>query len=402
MSYTFDGTNKKIFIDSLTPNVNVQDLYSRWKDWTLENDNLKYLPAFRTFGGDITIEGQTAPQYYFLINGWRVVVDAFDATFETNLYTDEGDSPVITLNNGTAQIKNSDAPIIEYVQGETTLGLSAEYIYVSGVNGSDEFGDGSFNNPFSTLNSAKPIAIENNINKLFVLDGTHTLNNTFDNFTILSYLPSTEIILTSTGSYINTKFVNVKLSGTITSGPISADGCDINNLNNFNGYLTNCGINSGGIQFKTNSINYLIDCYTSSVTSNPLINMTVDGQVKTIVRNYTGGLEISNMINPEDYLNMNFSNGNLNINNSNTNGNIFVGGTVNLTNDGNGVNVNKSDTINEILGIDANNLTVSVDELAIANAVWNKEVSQLTSSNGTIGQHVSKDLLSVIKYLALK
>lgn len=402
MTYTFNGNEKRIYIDALTPDVDVEDLYSRWKDWTLEGTNLQWEPAFRTFGGDITITGQTAPKYFFLINGWRVVVDGFNSTFATNLYTDEGDSAVITLNGGTAQIKNSDAPIIEYVQGENTLGYSAEYIYVSGTTGSDEFGDGSLNNPYATPISAKVTAIENNINKIFVLDGTHTLNGDFSNFSIHSYMPNISIILTETGTYRNTSFNNIILSGTMISGPITGNGCDVNGLNGFKGYLINSGINSGGITFQPNSSNYIIDCYASGFNINPFLDFNINGIVRVVCRNYSGGVDIRNMTNSQDYLSIHFVTGNAIINNSNTDGTIDVGGTVNLTDNSNGTIVNKSDTINEILGIDGNNLSVTVDEVSIADAVWNKQISDLVGQDGTIGKHVSKDLLTVIKYLALK
>ena len=402
MSYTFVGSEKRIYIDVSTPDVDVEDLYSRWKDWVLEGTNMQWLPAFRTFGGDVTIEGQTAPKYFFLINGWRVVVDGFDSTFATNLYTDEGDSAVITLNGATAQIKNSDAPIIEYVQGETTLGYSAEYIYVSGTTGSDEFGTGALDNPYATLAPAKVTAIEYNINKIFVLDGTHTLNGDFSNFSIHSYMPNISIILVDTGTYLNTSFHNVKLSGSMINGPITANNCDVNGLNGFKGYLIKCGINTGGIQFQASSANYLIDCYNTGFTINPVLDMNIAGVVKVVIRNYSGGIEISNMTEAADYVSLHLLTGNATINNSNTDGEIHIGGTVNLTDNSNGTTVNKSDTINEILGIDGNNLTVTVDEVAIADAVWSKQLSELINQDGTIGQHVSRELLTVIKYLALK
>jgi hypothetical protein len=113
MAHTFNGTLKRIYIDSNLPDVVVQQLYSDWKEWAVQGDNLGFAQAFRTFGGDPTVEGQTAPAYYFLENGWRIVVDGFDATFGYNLYTSEGENPIITLNNGTALLNNSDVGIVK-------------------------------------------------------------------------------------------------------------------------------------------------------------------------------------------------------------------------------------------------------------------------------------------------
>lgn len=111
MAYSFDGTNKVITVTAVST-VDVADMYSKWKEWAQTGDNFFYLHAFRTFGGDATVTGQRAPAYFFLVNGWRVHIDAIDVVFATNLYTDEGTEPVITFNGATATIKNSDAPIV--------------------------------------------------------------------------------------------------------------------------------------------------------------------------------------------------------------------------------------------------------------------------------------------------
>lgn len=408
MAYTFVGIEKRIYIDppvapATSLDIDVQDLYSRWKDWTLEGTNLQWEAAFRTFGGDTTIQGQTAPKYFFLTNGWRVIVDGFDATFATNLYTDEGDSAVITLNGGTAQIKNSDAPIIEYVQNEIPLGYNAEYIYVAGTTGSDETGDGTLANPFATVDAARTIALSNNINKIFLLKGPINLNGVnYSNIGIYAHVPNIVVTLSDGSDFTNTSFNNVKLMGSTNLGRITCNGCDINGLSGFEGYLINTGINVGGITFRENTSNYMIDCYNSAINTNPILDFNNLGIVRVTARNFSGGIQISNMTDLEDYLSIHFTSGNCVINNSNTAGNIQIGGTVKLTDNNNGTTVNKDDTINEILGIDTGNLSVSVDEVAIANAVWSKQISELMTGEGTVGAHVSKELLTVIKYLALK
>jgi len=116
MKVTFDGPNKLITINDDVTYIDVgTDLYSAWKHWWLEDDNSKYAQAFRTFGGDPTnADGtQFAPQYFFLMNGWRVVVDGTNVTFHTNLYTDEGESPYIIKNNGSVSAAISDAQVVD-------------------------------------------------------------------------------------------------------------------------------------------------------------------------------------------------------------------------------------------------------------------------------------------------
>lgn len=73
MAITFDGVTKVITLTAGTTELDVLDLYSRWKDWvTLDNAN--FLPAFEAVGGnpiDVS-SGTSVPLYAFLTNGWRV------------------------------------------------------------------------------------------------------------------------------------------------------------------------------------------------------------------------------------------------------------------------------------------------------------------------------------------
>ena len=71
----FDGSTKLITVVTGVTNLDVGvDIYLEWKKWVLESDNSKWLPAFRSFGGDSTTVNQNAPYYYFLINGWQVKI----------------------------------------------------------------------------------------------------------------------------------------------------------------------------------------------------------------------------------------------------------------------------------------------------------------------------------------
>ena len=101
---TFDGENKIIKVNDGIFEIDVQiDLYSAWKDWVINDEGAQWDPAFRTTGGDPTnIAGtQFSPRYYFLINGWRILVDnGLTVSIQLNLYTDNPDGQIyITENN---------------------------------------------------------------------------------------------------------------------------------------------------------------------------------------------------------------------------------------------------------------------------------------------------------------
>lgn len=70
--YTFDGVNKKIIISSNDKDINILDLYSRWKEWVIKSDNIKFFPAFEA-DSKYDITGKLIHVFY-LINEWDILL----------------------------------------------------------------------------------------------------------------------------------------------------------------------------------------------------------------------------------------------------------------------------------------------------------------------------------------
>lgn len=103
MAIVIDPAALRIVLDSST--VTVRAIYAAWVDWLTLGDNAKYLPAFRSVGGDDLGGGLLIPPYYFLTNGWRVrpMEASQTLTVEGNLFVDGGGDPIVpTL--GTFQV----------------------------------------------------------------------------------------------------------------------------------------------------------------------------------------------------------------------------------------------------------------------------------------------------------
>lgn len=71
---SFDGSTKRISLSAGTTSLSIRDLWSRWVDWLVTDDNSKYPIALESVGGnDIDLSaGTKVPIYAFLANGWRI------------------------------------------------------------------------------------------------------------------------------------------------------------------------------------------------------------------------------------------------------------------------------------------------------------------------------------------
>jgi hypothetical protein len=116
---TFDGVNRLILINDGVTELDVQvDIYSAWKEWSLQETNLKYLKAIDTVGGEPTVAGQRLDVTYFLINGWKLkpYPGTYDLTVVGNLFD----------INGTSIKVNAD--ISPFFPNNITLNLNTSVI----------------------------------------------------------------------------------------------------------------------------------------------------------------------------------------------------------------------------------------------------------------------------------
>lgn len=122
MAISFDPTNRRIILDSSS--ASATELYSRWVDWAVQSDNLKYAAVFRQVGGDDLGGGLSIPPYYFLQAGWRVrpMEADHDLSIDGNLFVEGGGVPVVkTLGTFQVNVKYT-VPVL--AQGISTSGGS--------------------------------------------------------------------------------------------------------------------------------------------------------------------------------------------------------------------------------------------------------------------------------------
>lgn len=95
MGISFNPTTRRIILDAAQ--VTATEIYSRWCDWAAEGDHVKFGQVVKQVGGDDLGQGLSIPPYFFLQNGWRLqpMEADHDLTLTGNLFTAEGDSPVV-------------------------------------------------------------------------------------------------------------------------------------------------------------------------------------------------------------------------------------------------------------------------------------------------------------------
>lgn len=107
MGYSFNGTTKIITLTPGTTEFAATDLYSRWKDWALTDDNLMFAPAMYATGGDSLGGGLSIAAYVVLMNGWLIkpAAGTYGLTVTGNLVGEDGASPFTLPDSGVVTIR---------------------------------------------------------------------------------------------------------------------------------------------------------------------------------------------------------------------------------------------------------------------------------------------------------
>ena len=136
---TFDGPNKLILVNEGETSIDIQgDVYSNWKEWSLQRDNTKFLQAISTLGGDPITSETFVGDTYFLENGWRIqpwtsgkgyILDVIG-----NIYTREpGQNPVNPTQNVSVTLTRSNITETAIVGGATTENRLLEIWQILGL-----------------------------------------------------------------------------------------------------------------------------------------------------------------------------------------------------------------------------------------------------------------------------
>jgi len=275
---TFDWTNKTMTVVDWTETINVEsELYSEWKRWSIDDNNTKFEQAFRTFGWDETVPWQLAPKYFFLTNGWRIIVDDDNVVVASNLYTDEWNSPFILKNWAAVSLSNSDVPVIDQKAIQyasynwwVTLDITSDNVWTTYPVGNTEFPVNNMtdamqicnNRWFDTINIVWDIHLtdENVSGKKLIWQWA--INSTF---TIDDDVNCNKIIIK-----------NAEIRWILDWDSI-IDNCVINDLTYFNWEIINCKLRWKVVCEWAKPISFT-DCKMADIWIKPIIDAWWDGQ----------------------------------------------------------------------------------------------------------------------------
>jgi hypothetical protein len=342
--YIFNGLNKTITIGAGITDVDVQHMYSSWKVW-LETGNAVWPEAFRTFGGDPTISGQFAPSYYFLMNGWRVVIsDGEDVSFGVNLYTEEGDTPFIVGLGSSVTNRNSDAVIVDKGIAETLDYNGEIHIDASTSNTGFNYPVGTTAQPVNNFSDALTIGNNLGINT-FHIHGTIVVDVDVTNSTVYGG-NITDILVLQGVDISNTTFKECTLAGSYT-GYIAAETCQLaNNLTGDGGAFKECGL-LGTYNLNDNAdLSILSSSSLIAGMTSPEVNLGLNNNFN--LRKYSGGMLITGC-NTGTTSTLEFLAGKCRIDNTNIDGTIVIRGIVELVDTSAGTTITKSGIVNNLI-----------------------------------------------------
>lgn len=299
---TFDGENRLIRVNDNVTFLDVkEDLYSAWKRWAKESDNLKYPAAFRSVGGDPLPGEKSLGSTYFLNLPWRI--KPFEGnhtlTINGNLYEEDGSSPV-TTTNGSYNVQ-----VIQQVSSlvDSTVQQLEEIEYASYQNkvwlqpGSPYSGTtypvGTPREPVSNLADAKAIADERGFKGLINVNGTLVLapGDDISNFKLEGTNPTVSVVGAQPGSDTQkTEFENIYCTGYF--GDSTFDDCYVEDIYLLKGYVLKSFLGEN-IYILPGAISYFNSCISQHPTPRCSTFHLDDGAI-AIIASAEGRICLSN------------------------------------------------------------------------------------------------------------
>lgn len=338
-TYTFDGSNTTINVDT-TGSFTVLDCYSRWKDWLLMGDNVKYFQAFNYVGGEPTVGSDSLGITYFLINGWRIKPTSVDHRLqvEGNLFTSDGSSPFLPASGSFSVIvehKVSNLTDATVLDNPISEGLDyGGYVYIDASLGSSgtTYPIGTSAAPVNNVADAKIIALKYGIRQFYILfDLTVSSTDNIDGYRLQGLSGNITLTFESGSSASNSLIENVNITGYLSNDTVQIRNSVIYDLTEFTGVVTETGLSSS---IHPGAGSTVFDkCYSIVPgLDSPIIDLYNEPTTRLVsFRSYSGGLLFQNNVDPAFIATVEYIAGRITIDTSFTTGFISIRGVATIS-----------------------------------------------------------------------
>jgi len=345
-------------------------------------DNSKFMPAFRTIGGDELTPGVDAGPYFFLQNGdafdvpiqgeWRIISTDESQTinYQGNLVAEEADVEIILVTPGRSVLHLGLQPVTQRVDEILTLGQVSEYdgrIWIDTLNGTSgtDYPVGTPSTPVLTLADALILAANLNFER-FMLRGSITLTSALPNWSVEGLGVDAEDIVAINGQDISgSVFTSVNIAGSIPAltADVDFDSCRVGIISGtgYQGTMRSCGLEDN-IVLASGQTN-IVTCYTAA-PGIQIVEFDFQGGnlIELFVRGMIGPFDIANSTNASSLASIDLLSSIMTIDAD------WLAGTINVRGTGTYIN-------NSLLTVTDTGLIDQADVLLI---------KQMTSGNATV------------------
>lgn len=363
----FDGINKLIIVYPHVTTLDIrEDVWSAWVRWHDMQDRGydRFLLAMDRSGLETIPNGQTG-DYYFLKNGWKLLVDLSKVAITGVLYSRDYASPYFTPDevvqfpaqvssvvNTVIQVENivtgdlASVPTVDDILSADPTGYPKGSVgdRIDKTSNIDKAifidtdalinGDGTSGSPYNNLADTLDDAESNGFKKIIVYSDI-TIDRNLKNFTIIGV---GDPYVDLNGQNVDKSvFIDVHLTGT-GSGKIVTKDCILEDgLSGVYGRFMGAGLDgnfypSGNCKF--------IKCHSGIAGFlRPHIYYPVGLAISVSVRDWSGGLTIHNMDQVNDKLTIESGHSKIELDASCANGEASLRGTHFFDDNSNGTNV---------------------------------------------------------------
>lgn len=357
MATTIDWANKIIYPDRAdmvqvqsSPieiyQLDVNDTHLALRDLEDNEQGITY-DTTHTYKAPTTLSGVTYARLMEIINDYTYTFLP-DSSWVVQIVG--GNSNIgdrVNPNNVSVQVANSaglqDA---ESLQAASFLGHVAIDI-VNGISGTT-FPRGTDETPVDNLTDAKAIAEDRGLREFRIVNSMtiDTGTDLSDGYTFYTDRVGVVATIDAAADVTNCTFKDISVTGTLDANNQFIR-CLVFDATSLQAQLTDCGL-SGTMTLGGGGLTQLINCHSNvaggGIGQYPTVDMGGSGN-DLLVRDYSGGLAVSNVTVAGSDVSMDFDSGRLVIDSSVAAGTITVRGNTEITDNSTGTAVIEDDTL---------------------------------------------------------